>query len=58
MHAVIEKVEEWWCQWAHEGSMWPIHGQYRCAQCYRIYGVDWDAAGAGRVMHAAANQPS
>jgi hypothetical protein len=30
-----------WCSLAHTGTMWPIHGEYRCRTCGRRYRVAW-----------------
>ena len=26
-----------WCKLAHESLMWPVHGEYECAECGRHY---------------------
>lgn len=26
-----------WCKLAHESLMWPVHGEYACAECGRRY---------------------
>jgi len=35
------RYNELWCEFIHMGSMWPIHGAYRCRQCLRIRTVPW-----------------
>jgi hypothetical protein len=37
-----------WCRHFHASVMWPIHGQYRCRECYRLYSVPWQR---GEHMH-------
>jgi hypothetical protein len=32
---------ELWCNVMHRKTMWPIHGQYRCAECMRVLPVEW-----------------
>jgi hypothetical protein len=54
-----EKLGELWCSLMHDSSKWPIHGQYECRTCGRLYPVPWagndlpaepsSRAGAGRV---------
>ena len=38
----IETLGVWWCRMQHAAILWPIHGEYRCAECYRRYPVAWD----------------
>lgn len=36
-----ERLNEAWCQFMHRGAMWPMHGEYRCRECLRVYSVPW-----------------
>ncbi len=36
-----DRVGAMWCGLMHNGVMWPIHGQYQCAECGRHYPVEW-----------------
>src|ERR1043165_3945440 len=40
----IETLGVWWCRMQHAAILWPIHGEYRCAECYRRYPVAWNDA--------------
>ena len=42
----IETLSMWWCRLQHAAILWPIHGEYRCAQCYRRYPVAWNIEAA------------
>jgi hypothetical protein len=39
----MERLGVWWCRLQHGSLFWPMHGEYRCASCYRRYRVAWDA---------------
>ena len=43
---MFEWIARRWCRGVHTRPMWPIHGQYICAQCLRQYPVAWDGAEA------------
>lgn len=30
-----------WCNFTHDSTMWPIHGEYQCGVCGRHYPVPW-----------------
>jgi hypothetical protein len=45
---VFENLNRLWCKFAHSSVMWPIHGQYRCRKCLRLYPVPWER---GAVRH-------
>jgi hypothetical protein len=30
-----------WCRTFHPEPLWPVHGQYRCRACLRMYPVPW-----------------
>jgi len=33
-----------WCNFTHDATMWPIHGEYQCGKCGRHYPVPWTEA--------------
>ena len=35
-------VAEFWCKLMHPAPMWPVHGFYRCPDCWREYPVGWE----------------
>ncbi len=35
-------VNKTWCSVAHPSPLWPIHGQYQCPKCFRVYQVEWE----------------
>jgi hypothetical protein len=42
--AMLNFLNSWseiWCSVMHRKTMWPIHGQYRCAECLRVLPVEW-----------------
>jgi len=39
------RFSDFWCRFAHEGMLWPIHGVYRCRQCLRVRTVPWSGVG-------------
>jgi hypothetical protein len=43
MSQASAKVGVLWCGLMHDSPMWPIHGQYQCGACGRLYPVGWDA---------------
>jgi hypothetical protein len=51
MQAFIERIEKMWCETMHSHTMWPIHGKYRCAECFREYPVafNFDPESRSRV---------
>jgi hypothetical protein len=48
----VQKFGAFWCTFAHDSAMWPIHGQYRCRTCGRRYPVPWPEHGT-RPMSSA-----
>jgi len=54
MKNLSAEIARVWCRMTHAGSMWPIHGEYRCATCLRIYPVSWEV-GAKRKLTANKN---
>jgi hypothetical protein len=45
-----------WCAFMHNSPMWPIHGQYECRTCGRLYPVQW--AGGGTSLLRQTPSPS
>lgn len=43
MEAMINRLNQLWCEIMHDAPMWPIHGRYECRTCGRHYQVDWAA---------------
>jgi hypothetical protein len=41
MRNLWNRCGDLWCEFMHSGSMWPIHGTYRCRQCLRTRPVSW-----------------
>ena len=39
---IWNRLGYWWCDFAHDGALWPSHGEYRCRQCLRSYSVPWE----------------
>jgi hypothetical protein len=37
------RINRSWCNYAHPSPLWPIHGEYRCPSCFRVYRVAWEA---------------
>jgi len=35
-------IADLWCRLMHPDPMWPLHGYYRCAACWREYPVPWE----------------
>lgn len=54
MTALMERIETLWCETMHRRTMWPIHGKYRCADCFREYEVPFEQL----ESHAAPARPS
>jgi hypothetical protein len=48
-----------WCGLMHDAPMWPIHGQYECRTCGRLYFVPWagDGITAALTSLASAERP-
>jgi len=44
MKRFIEWLGSTWCKVAHEGTMWPVKGYYRCPVCLRAHPVPWEHA--------------
>ena len=42
IETLLENLGRLWCKFAHTSVMWPIHGQYRCRTCLRLYPVPWE----------------
>ncbi len=40
-----------WCYVAHPDPMWPVHGQYRCPSCHRLYPVPWERGSESRLRY-------
>lgn len=40
-HHLGSKVGAMWCGLMHDSTMWPIHGQYQCGTCGRLWPVGW-----------------
>jgi hypothetical protein len=53
MRALIDRWEDFWCQFAHDRAMWPVNGSYRCSECLRVRRVPW--ADAPRAANSAAS---
>jgi hypothetical protein len=43
MRALIDRIEQAWCENMHTSTMWPIHGKYRCGTCLREYHVAFES---------------
>ena len=41
MIALWERASITWCGIFRSGTLWPVHGHYRCPACLRIYAVRW-----------------
>jgi hypothetical protein len=41
MKSLWDRWSDFWCQFAHTGQLWPIHGAYKCRQCLRVRSVAW-----------------
>ena len=41
---LFERLAHFWCSFAHDEVMWPMHGQYRCRRCLRSHEVPWAKA--------------
>ena len=41
MVSLWETLCKTWCSIMHQSAMWPIHGQYRCRTCGRLFNVSW-----------------
>jgi hypothetical protein len=50
----VGKAGASWCGLMHNSPMWPIHGQYECAECGRHYSVPWAQAEQAQVRTASA----
>jgi hypothetical protein len=48
-----ERYHDLWCEFMHDGAMWPIHGEYRCRECLRVHDVPW----AEKPVVARRNEP-
>jgi len=44
MKSLWSRCGDLWCEFMHNGAMWPIHGAYRCRQCLRSRAVPWEQA--------------
>jgi len=42
---MLEWIAMRWCKTTHTKALWPIHGRYRCAQCFRQHPVSWNGGG-------------
>jgi hypothetical protein len=38
------QLKRTWCSLAHPSPLWPIHGEYRCPECFRVYPVGWESS--------------
>jgi len=36
-----ERLGAMWCGFMHDEPKWPLHGQYQCGACGRVYPVQW-----------------
>ena len=53
MKNILNRCGELWCEYMHNGAMWPIHGAYRCRQCLRTRQVPWNES-----TYATARRPA
>ena len=37
----LARCSDLWCQYMHEGALWPMHGSYQCRECFRVRVVPW-----------------
>ena len=58
------KISDMWCKTMHKRAMWPIHGRYRCSECFREHSVMWqppakpiDASPAAAPVHQIVDGP-
>ena len=51
-------VADLWCRLMHPAPMWPAHGHYRCAACWREYAVPWEvgAVMVDRINHVSRSE--
>jgi hypothetical protein len=40
--ALTQRLGRAWCRTMHKRALWPIHGEYECATCFRRYTVPWE----------------
>ncbi len=36
------RLSDLWCEYMHDGALWPIHGAYQCRECFRVRVVPWN----------------
>lgn len=41
MKNYLERYNDLWCKFMHNGELWPIHGVYKCRECLRERPVPW-----------------
>jgi len=42
MREIWNRISIGWCRMFHPEPSWPIHGQYHCPACLRLYLVPWE----------------
>jgi len=58
MTDLIQRIETLWCETMHSRTMWPIHGKYRCADCFREYEVAFEQLEDRGIVTSSAVSPS
>jgi len=41
LKSFLARWSDLWCEFMHQGAMWPSHGQYQCRECFRVRVVPW-----------------